>query len=63
MTVALDVNVTDNIESVKGKIQELTGYAVERQELIFYDPNAGTFILQEADTLHDYDIKEGSSLH
>ena len=55
----LDVEASDTIDNLKGKIQDEFNVAADQQRLIFaeYDP------LENGFTMSDYDIQEGSTLH
>ncbi len=56
-TLTIEVEPTDSIEAIKGKIQEKTGIASEYQRLYF----AGK-MLEEGNTLSDYNIQKETKL-
>jgi len=56
-TIVLEVEPTDTIDSIKGKIQEKEGVPPDRQCLFF----AGEY-LEEGKTLSDYNIQEESTI-
>lgn len=57
-SLTLNVEPTDNIESIKNKIFEKEGIPVDQQRLVFNGKQ-----LEDAQTVNDYNIQADSSIH
>ena len=56
--IEVDVDINDSFTTLKQKIMNLTGIPVQRQRLVF-----GGYQLLDHQTLFDYNVHEGNTIH
>jgi hypothetical protein len=56
--IEVDVDINDSFSTLKQKIMNLTGIPVQRQRLVF-----GGYQLLDHQTLFDYNVHEGNTIH
>jgi ubiquitin C len=62
-TITLDVEPSDTVENVMQKIREKERICPDQQRLIFAGAQFAGAQLEDSNTLSDYDIQTGSTLH
>ena len=61
-TRTLLVNVDDTIEMVKAKIQSIEGIPPDQQRILHFTPGRPSVVVEEGDTLADYNVAHESTL-
>ena len=61
-TRTLLVNVDDTIEMVKAKIQSIEGIPPDQQRILHFTPGRPSVVVDEGDTLADYNVAHESTL-